>query len=86
MARNGAGTYVLPSGNPVVTGTTISSTWANNTLNDIGTALTQSVSSNGQTTPTANLPMGNYAHTGVADAVARTMYATAGQVQDSAFT
>lgn len=86
MARNGAGTYVLPAGNPVVTGTTISSTWANNTLNDLGTALTQSISSDGQTTPTNNLPMGGYAHTGVADAVSRTMYASAGQVQDSAFT
>ena len=86
MARNGAGTYVLPAGNPVVTGTTISSTWANNTLNDLGTAITQSIAYDGQTTPVANLPMGNYAHTGVADAVARTMYASASQVQDSAFT
>lgn len=86
MARNGAGTYVLPAGNPVVTGTTISSTWANNTLNDLGTAITQSIAYDGQTTPVTNLPMGNFAHTGVADAVARTMYASAGQVQDSAFT
>lgn len=86
MARNGAGTYVLPAGNPVVTGTTISSTWANNTLNDLGTAITQSIAYDGQTTPVANLPMGNYAHINVADAVARTMYASAGQVQDSAFT
>ena len=39
MSRNGSGTYSLPSGNPVVTGTTISSTWANNTLTDIATAL-----------------------------------------------
>jgi hypothetical protein len=86
MARNGAGTYNLPSGNPVVTGSTISSTWANSTLNDIATALTGSISSDGQTTPTGNLPMGNYAHTGVADATVRTMYGTAGQIQDSAFT
>lgn len=34
------GTYSLVSGNPVVTGTTISSTWANNTLDDIADALT----------------------------------------------
>lgn len=35
------GTYTLYSpGNPVVTGTTIASTWANGTLSDIGTALT----------------------------------------------
>lgn len=86
MARNGSGTYNLPAGNPVVTGTTISSTWANNTLSDMATALTGSISSDGQTTPTGNLPMGNYAHTGVANATVRTMYASAGQVQDNVLT
>lgn len=35
------GTYTLYSpGNPVVSGTTIASAWANGTLSDIGTALT----------------------------------------------
>lgn len=47
MARNGSGTYSLPSGNPVVTGTVIASTWANNTLTDIATALTDSLSRSG---------------------------------------
>jgi len=83
MARNGSGTYTLPAGNPVTTGTTISSTWANNTLNDIGNAMTASLAYDGQTTPVANLPMGGYLHTGVANATARTNYASAGQVQDS---
>ena len=83
MARNGAGTYNLPIGNPVTTGTTISSTWANNTLSDIATALTGSVSSDGQTAVSANLPMSGYAHTNVANATIRTMYASAGQVQDN---
>ena len=82
MSRNGSGTYTLPAGNPVVTGTTISSTWANSTLSDIGTALTQSIAYDGQTTPIANLPMGTYAHTGVGNATARTMYASAAQVED----
>ena len=82
MSRNGSGTYTLPAGNPVVTGTTISSTWANNTLSDIASALTGSIASDGQTTPTANLPMGGYNHTNVANATARTQYATAGQVED----
>ena len=86
MSRNGSGIYSLAAGNPVVTGATISSTWANASLSDIATALTQSIASDGQTTVTNNLPMGNYAHTGVADATVRTMYASAGQVQDSAFT
>jgi hypothetical protein len=40
MAFNGLGTYVLPIGNPVVTGSTISTLWANSTLSDIATALT----------------------------------------------
>lgn len=57
MSRNGSGTYTLPSGNPVVTGTTISSTWANNTLNDIANALTQSVAADGQTPMTGALDM-----------------------------
>jgi hypothetical protein len=86
MARNGSGTYNLPAGNPVVTGTTISSTTTNNTFNDIATALTGSLSADGQTTPTGNLPMGGYKHTGVANATLRTQYASAGQVQDSATT
>ena len=59
MSRNGSGTYSLPAGNPVVTGTTISSTWANSTLNDIANALTGSLAADGQTTATGNLQMGN---------------------------
>lgn len=83
MSRNGSGTYNLPAGNPVVTGTTISSTWANSTLSDIAGALTGSIASDGQTTPSANLPMGGYAHTNVGNATVRTQYATAGQMQDN---
>jgi hypothetical protein len=55
MSRNGSGTYSLPAGNPVVTGTTIASSWANNTMNDIAAALTGSVASDGQTPMTGNL-------------------------------
>lgn len=72
MARNGSGTYSLPAGNPVVTGTTISSTWANNTLSDIATALTNSLAKDGQTTPTANLPMGTFKLTGLGAGTAST--------------
>lgn len=59
MSRNGSGTYSLPAGNPVVTGTTISSTWANSTLTDIANTLTGSLASDGQTTATGNLNMGS---------------------------
>lgn len=49
MSRNGSGSYSLPAGNPVVAGTTIDANWANPTLNDIASALTQSFSADGQT-------------------------------------
>jgi len=86
MARDGSGTYTLPAGNPVVTGTTISSTWANNTFTDVASALTQSLSKDGQTTMTGNQPMAGNKHTGVGNATARDQYAALGQVQDSAAT
>lgn len=57
MSRNGSGVYSLPAGNPVVTNTTISSTWANNTMNDIASALTGSVAADGQTPMTGNLDL-----------------------------
>jgi hypothetical protein len=58
MSRNGSGTYTLPVGNPVVTGTTITSTWANTTLTDIASAITDSLAADGQTTASGNLNMG----------------------------
>jgi len=58
MSRNGSGIYNLPTGNPVVTGTTITSNWANTTLSDLATAMTGSVAADGQTPITGNLQMG----------------------------
>lgn len=84
MARNGSGTYVLPAGQPVVTGTTISSTTFNTLTTDIATALTQSLASDGQTTPVANLPMGGYKHTNLGSGSALTDSVNLGQVQSSA--
>jgi hypothetical protein len=70
MPRNGSGQYNLPSGiNPVVTQTLITSNWANTTMQDIANALTQSLARDGQTTPTANLPMGGFRFTGAGDPV-----------------
>jgi hypothetical protein len=51
----------------------------------MASALTASLARDGQTTPTGNLPMGNFRHTGVADGVARTDYAALGQTQNGAF-
>ena len=70
MSRNGSGVYSLPAGNPVVTGTTISSSWANTTLSDIATALTGSVAADGQTPMTGNLQMGGNKVTGLGAATA----------------
>jgi cobalamin biosynthesis Mg chelatase CobN len=83
MSRNGSGTYTLPAGNPVVTGTTISSTWANSTLTNIASALTDSLAADGQTTATGNLKMGNNRVTGMADGIASTDAASVAQVAAS---
>jgi len=47
MPRDGSGTYTLPAGNPVISGTIIDVTWANPTMTDIATALTDSLSRTG---------------------------------------
>jgi hypothetical protein len=70
MAFNGSGTYNLPAGNPVTTGTTISSSWANSTLSDIASALTNCITRDGQSPPTANIPHGGYKLTGLGQASA----------------
>ena len=70
MSRNGTGAYSLPAGNPVVTGTTIASSWANNTLADIASALTGSVAADGQTPMTGALDMNSQKIVNLADATA----------------
>jgi hypothetical protein len=47
MPRNGAGTYTLPAGNPVVTNTTITAAWGNDTMEDLGNEITNSLSREG---------------------------------------
>ena len=86
MSRNGSGTYTLPAGNPVVPATVISTTWANTTLNDISTALTGSVASDGQTTMSGNLNMGNNKVTALADGTNPTDAVTYGQFINPTFT
>lgn len=48
MPRNPSGDYSLPAGNPVTTGTVISSAVQNSTMTDIATALTDSLSRSGK--------------------------------------
>ena len=47
MPRNSSGVYTLPSGNPVVPGTTIDAAWANDTMEDMANELTNSLSRTG---------------------------------------
>ena len=51
-----AGVFTLVAGNPVVTGTVISSTWANNTLSDIATGLSTCLLKDGTQVATATVP------------------------------
>lgn len=48
MPRDGNGTYTLPAGNPVVSGTTIDTVWANPTMSDLANEITNSLSRNGE--------------------------------------
>lgn len=60
MPRNSSGTYSLYTpGNPVVTQTAISSSWANNTLSDLATAVTDSLSRSGDGGMLAGLELAN---------------------------
>ena len=79
MARNGSGTYNRAVA-PYVAGTTITAATVNSEMDDMAAALTQSLSRDGQSPPTANLPMGNFRITGLANATASTDAAPLGQV------
>lgn len=57
MSFNGSGTFVInSSGQPVVTGTVISSTAFNSLTADLGTGLSTTITKDGQTTTTAKIP------------------------------
>lgn len=84
MPRDGSGSFTR-SVSDYVAGTDILAADVNGEMDDIATAITDSIAKDGQTTATANLPMGTFRHTGVGNASARNHYAATGQVQDSAF-
>lgn len=65
MPRNGSGAYARAV-SAYVYNTIISQTDVNAEMDDIATALTASIAKDGQTTPTANLPMGGFKLTGLA--------------------
>jgi len=68
MARNGSGTYNLltNSWNPATNGVSATAVDWQNLINDVASALTQSLSADGQTPMTGNLNAGNNKITGLA--------------------
>jgi hypothetical protein len=59
MSRAAGGTYTLPTGNPVISGTDITVTWGNTTMNDIATEMTDSLSRSGKGGMSAALQLTN---------------------------
>ena len=69
MPRSPQGLYTLPPGNPVTPGTLIESAWANNTMNDVADALTQSLPRDGSAPMTGPLTLNGDAPTQAHQAV-----------------
>lgn len=66
MPFNGSGSFSpYTPGNPVITGTVISSTAFNATMTDIAAGLTNAITRDGQSPPSANLPMASNKLTGL---------------------
>lgn len=84
MPRNGSGTYSPPAGQPVVSGTIVSASTFNTLVTDLGTEITRSLATDGQSTMSANLPMGGNKVTGMAAGTVSTDAAQIGQLAASA--
>jgi hypothetical protein len=87
MSYNGSGTFnINTAGQPVVTGTTITSTAFNLLTADLATGLSTALTKDGQTTPTANIPLGGFKITSLGAGTAATDAAQYGQLQAGATT
>ncbi len=84
MSYNGSGTFVINSaGQPVVANTVISATTFNALTSDLANGLSTCITKDGQTTPTANIPMGGFKITNLATGTAATDAATVAQIQSN---
>ena len=84
MSFNGSGTFVINSaGQPVVANTVISATTFNALTADLANGLSTCITKDGQTTPTANIPMGGFKITNLATGTAATDAATVAQIQSN---
>ena len=84
MSYNGSGTFQInTAGQPVVTGTVISSTAFNALTSDLATGLSTALTKDGQTTVTANIPMSTFKITGLGAATAAADAVRFSQLQGS---
>ena len=81
MPFNGTGTFqaLPPPTYPAVASEVIRASYFNAIVNDLISGLTNVIAKDGQTTPSANLPMGGRKHTGAADGTAAGEYYVFGQ-------
>jgi hypothetical protein len=87
VSYNGSGVFTInTAGQPVITGTTISSTTFNNLTADLATGLTTALTKDGQSTPTANIGMGAFKITNLAAGTVASDAARLDQVQGGAAT
>jgi len=84
MSFDGSGTFTLAEA-AFVYDTVISETVMNSNLSDIATGLTTVITKTGVTTPTANLPMGGFKHTGVLAGTLLTDYADVKSAQNGTY-
>jgi hypothetical protein len=84
MARNGSGVYSLPNP-PFVFDTVIDETVMNSNLDDIAAAISQSISSDGQTIVTGNIPLNSHKFTGLSVGSVATDSLTLAQAQAAGF-
>ena len=84
MSYNGSGVFQInTTGQPVVAGTVISSTAFNALTSDLATGLSTAITKDGQTTPTANIPMAGFKITGLGAATVGTDAVQYGQIQSN---
>lgn len=84
MSFNGSGVFnINTAGQPVVSGTVITATAFNALTADLATGLSTCLTKDGQTNPTANLPMANYKFTGMGAGSDATDSANLSQVQST---
>lgn len=82
MSFNGSGLFEInTAGQPVVSGTNVDPTVFNAFTADIATGLSTCMTKDGQTTPTANIPMASNKITGLAAGTASTDAANIGNLQ-----